>query len=60
MPEVLQGYTDGKGYFYSAEKIDGTPLKFVVTKTEESGKKTTKTYHITPENNKQNHYRMKW
>lgn len=60
MPEVLQGYTDGKGYFYSAEKIDGTPLKFVVTKTEESGKKTTKTYHITPENNKQNRYRMKW
>ena len=57
--EVLNGYTDRDGMFYSLEERDGSTLLLTVSK-EENGKEQTRCYRIFPKAGRQNRYKMIW
>ena len=56
--EVLSGYTDRDGMFYSLER-DGSALLLTVSQ-EEYGKEQARCYRISPKAGRQNRYKMIW
>ena len=57
--EVLSGYTDRDGMFYSLEERDGSALLLTVSQ-EEYGKEQARCYRISPKAGRQNRYKMIW
>lgn len=57
--EVLNGYTDRDGMFYSLEERDGSALLLTVSQ-EEYGKEQARCYRISPKAGRQNRYKMIW
>lgn len=57
--EVLSGYTDRDGMFYSLEERDGSALLLTVSQ-EEYGKEQARCYRISPKAGRQNRYKIVW
>lgn len=59
-PNVLEGYSDSDGCFYSLEKMNGEELRLSVAFKMDNGLDDVKYYKISPKKGKVNRYKIVW